>query len=298
MDCMNFYIPDFFGFYRQNLEIIRLMKECPKLFQACRVAAIYGCFPGMIWNGGRINNRNTIDLEECKAIIDQFNIMGVALRFTCTNLLLEQRHLYDPYCNEILEYANRSGMNEILVATDRMEEYARRNFPNCKLISSTTKCIKDFGELEKELEKDYYLVVPDFSFNNTEQLYHISHPEKCEILLNDTCMMECTDRKTDYASLSYHNLGYKEEPNEFKLCPAGCRFNQYKKVSTFENIHQNPASVTAEALYTTYKEHGFRHAKIVGRGGDMVKCIEALAYYLALPEHRWEVFSRIWNGIL
>jgi collagenase-like PrtC family protease len=61
------------------------------------------------------------------------------LRFTFSNSLLEEKHIYDTYCNLIMEEAD-TGNNEVIVNSPILEQYLRENYPNYKYISSTTKC--------------------------------------------------------------------------------------------------------------------------------------------------------------
>ena len=53
---MNFYLPDFYNKFQLNYTIITLFQSQPEYFnENIHIGAIYGSFPGMIWNGGRLN---------------------------------------------------------------------------------------------------------------------------------------------------------------------------------------------------------------------------------------------------
>ena len=56
--------------------------------------------------------------------------------------------------------------NEVLVNTELFENFMREKYPEFELVSSTTKRINNIDQLNKELEKDYKLVVIDYDFNN------------------------------------------------------------------------------------------------------------------------------------
>ena len=99
---LNFYLPDFYN----NAVLINflddLMKHAPQWFyDDVRIGAVYGCFPGAIWNGGRvvwgIEHRETI-----AKMIKQYNDRGIAVRYTFTNPLIEEKHVNDLYCNMLL----------------------------------------------------------------------------------------------------------------------------------------------------------------------------------------------------
>jgi hypothetical protein len=52
---INFYLPDFYYKKDLNLELILLLKEHPEYFyDNINIGAVYGVFPGSIWNGGRL----------------------------------------------------------------------------------------------------------------------------------------------------------------------------------------------------------------------------------------------------
>ena len=163
------HLPGFYVFFYMNQIIIKLMKDYPEKFREnYRIGSVYGTFPGAIWNGGRavFGLASKGDMEK---IISTYNRMDVPVRFTWTNSLLQQEHLQDTYCNLIMRLAD-NGKNQVLVNTQLLEDYLRRKYPDFAYISSTTKRITTLEELERELEKDYLLVVLDYDLNHSEEV--------------------------------------------------------------------------------------------------------------------------------
>ena len=161
------HLPGFCYFRLLNQVIINLMKDYPEKFRdGYRSGSVYGTFPGAIWNGGRavfgITGKN--DIEN---ILKIYNSRGIPVRFTWTNSLIEEKHLQDTYCNLIMRMAD-NGLNQVLVNTPVLEEYIRREYPDFKLISSTTKRITGVDGVLEELQKDYFLVVLDYDLNHNE----------------------------------------------------------------------------------------------------------------------------------
>ena len=78
------------------------MKDYPDKFREnYKIGSVYGTFPGAIWNGGRA----VFGLAQKKDIISTLNIYNsrnIPVRFTWTNSLLEEKHVYDTYCNLIM----------------------------------------------------------------------------------------------------------------------------------------------------------------------------------------------------
>ena len=142
-----------------------------------------------------------VGISEVQNIYNEFNSLGIPIRFTHTNSLIGTNHLGDFKANLFTSMAD-NGMNEILVNSECLEEYLRKAFPNFKYISSTTKCLLSDDEIEKESEK-YYLTVLDYRKNiNKDYLYGLKNPEKYEILLNAYCNPNCPRREEHYLQLS------------------------------------------------------------------------------------------------
>ena len=156
---INFYLPDFYFKHDLNIEFITIFKEHPEYFyDNVEIGSIYGSFPSAIWNGGRVMHGMCLS-EKINNIISNFNNLDMPLRFTFTNSLLEEKHIYDTYCNLIMEYAN-NGKNEVLTNSIILENYLRENYPNFKYIASTTQGLRDIDKINKACDK-YDLVVTD-----------------------------------------------------------------------------------------------------------------------------------------
>lgn len=283
---LNFYLPDFYN----NAVLINflddLMKHAPQWFyDDVRIGAVYGCFPGAIWNGGRV----IWGLEHREAVakmIKQYNDRGIAVRYTFTNPLIEEKHVNDLYCNMLLELAD-NGMNEVIVNTQALEDYVRANYPSFKLISSTTKCLENMDAIRAELNKDYYLVVTDSSLNNTDELFSLEPKDKIEVLVNHYCQDHCPRRQAHYnaighAQLEFTNLDFPE-----------CKFT----ARSFYGIMENRSFITTDLLFGKYKEAGFKHFKVDGRAHAVRNVVDSFLYYLAKPEYRDRVRLYIYQQV-
>ena len=134
-----FIVPEFYKLKNVWTFILKLQKSHPILFIPNRkIYSIYGSFPNMIWNGGRVCVADEdISEDEIRETFELYTSYNVCLSLTMTNLVLEEKHLSDKYCNKILEIANTERYNtECIVAKDLMEEYIRSKFPNIKINKS------------------------------------------------------------------------------------------------------------------------------------------------------------------
>ena len=147
------------------------------------------------------------DCDNIEATIKEFNDMGVPIRYTFTNCLLESTHVYDAYCNLCMKLAN-NGMNEVLINSAELEEYLRNKYPDFKYILSTTKCIRDVDAINDACDK-YDLVVIDYRDNRNQMfLDTLNQKEKIEILINAYCSPTCTKRYQHYEDLSSKQLNF------------------------------------------------------------------------------------------
>ncbi len=271
----HFYLPDFYVQCKLILFFYEIMHQRPEyFFENAEISAVYGCFPGSLWNGGR-DVIGSATRDEILYVIDEFNSRGIAVRYTYTNPLLEEKHLYDTFCNLTLKLSD-NGRNEVLVNSPLLEEYIRKEYPDMTLLSSTTKCLNTEKAIRSELEKDYSLVVLDSAWNNTDELFALPHHEKIELLVNHYCQDNCPRRKAHYEEIGRSQLEFRE--TEFEPCPYIRR--------NFYEVMENRSFITTDLLYGKYMENGFCHFKLDGRGFHRFKVMESFIYFFVRPEYR------------
>lgn len=273
-EYINIFLPGFYENFRLIIFLHDWMENEPEIFNDnMKISAAYGCFPGNIWNGGRVI-KGFASKEDILYAVQEYNSRGIAIRFTYTNPCIERIHLFDTYCNLCLNLAD-NGHNEVLVNSDLLEEFIRGAYPNYKFISSTTKCLNNTDAIKKELEKDYYLVVLDSALNNSDLLFSLPHKEKIELIVNHYCADNCPRRKEHYTLVGQAQL-------EFSSLDFPCE--NIKR--SFQEIQANKSFISTELIYDKYINAGFRNFKLDGRGFKKSKVIESFAYYLAKPEYR------------
>lgn len=283
------HLPGLCYFRLLNHALFNLMQQYPDKFrEGYKIGSVYGTFPGAVWNGGRsvfgISPRS--DVEK---VVKSYNDRGIPARFTWTNSLLEEKHVYDTYCNMIMQVAD-NGMNQVLVNRECLEEYLRKEYPNYKVISSTTKRMTDLEGLKEELQKDYYLVVLDYDLNHDEKVLSELQPyaDRIEILVNEICYPNCPKRAEHYrdesrAQLEYDILSKFQCPN--KATPR-----------VFEECKKRPAFISNEQI-GEYIEKGYVNFKIVGRGLPLEFVKDSYLYFLVKDEER-EFIREKMNALL
>lgn len=279
-DTVYFYLPSFYSWYSLNYGLIQLLDTKPEYFYNIKIGAIYGHFPGQIWNGGRFLQATKPDIDNILLTVKNFNDLGVPVRFTYTNCLIKEEHLDDIYCNFVAKNCE-NGMNEILCNSEILENYLRKKYPNYKFILSTTKGINGIDKLN-ELSDKYMLMVPDYKLNNDwDSLVRIKDKGKIETLLNSYCAPDCPLRALHYEHIAKSNLN----PDEFFANEWLCPHPQ----PDFWEVLESPLSVKNEDLYGKYYDMGFRHFKIEGRSEHLADVVDSYVYYMVKPEWRDKV---------
>jgi len=285
-----FHLPGLFEFYELYRLFLPLFREHREYFYPwCELGSVYGAPAGCLWGGGRIEN-GTAAPEEVLELLREY---GISARLTFSNSLLREEQLGDRQCNRLCElFAGSEGPeNGVIVHSELLAEYLRREYPGLYLVSSTTKVLTAFSDLRAELQREAFrFVVPDFRLNRQlGELGQLSpaEKEKVEFLCNECCWFGCTDRKACYESVSRRSLG---ETCEEHICRAPYGNEGYK----FSRAMENPGFIGVKDIRETYMPMGFSNFKIEGRGLGSAMVLELLLYYLVKPEYQIHVREHIY----
>lgn len=281
-----FHIPGFFEYYNINKELILLMEAHPEFFyDNIKIGSVYGSFPSAIWNGGRMFFGFCFK-EDMEKIVEFYNSHNIPLRFTFTNSLIEEKHLYDTYCNLIMNIGN-NGFNQVLVNSYLLENYIRMNYPKYKIVSSTTKRIKDKAKINEEIEKNYHLVVLDYDLNHDFQyLKTIKKPEKVELLLDELCEENCPFRKKHYESFSSAQINFSKKNN------FSCPFIK-NDILSLDQVKNRKSFISINEIFDKYCKIGYNNFKLIGRANSINFVIDSYIYYFVREEYKELVRLRL-----
>ena len=278
---------EFIDFYRAFLPLYRERRDW--FYDWCEIGSIYGAPADCLWGGGRVGFGE--DRPEDAAVLTAE--YGTSARLTFSNSLLRPQHLADRRCNALCALFENSGavQNGVILASDLLLEHLRKHYPGFYFVSSTTKVLRDFSLLEKELERpEFRFVVPDFRLNRAFDRME-SLPEdkkrKLEFLCNECCWFDCPDRKACYENVSRKNLG-EDVPDHVCLSPSA------KRGYRFSDAMANPGFIGVEDIQNIYLPMGFSHFKIEGRSLGSALLLEFLLYYLTKPEYQLKVREELY----
>ena len=183
------------------------------------------------------------------------------------------------------------GDNGVIVHSDLLLDYLKKTYSELYFVSSTTKVLTDFRDLENELNRDEFLyVVPDFRLNKSfEKLNRLPDEQKnkVEFLCNECCWFGCYDRKACYENVSRKCLG-EDCPDHVCVAPDGNEGYRFSKSM------ENPAFIGIEDIQNIYVPMGFSNFKLEGRGLGSAMVLEFLLYYMTKPQYQLHVREAIY----
>lgn len=284
-----YHLPGLFEFYELYRVFLPLFRKHRDWFyEESEIGSIYGAPSDCLWGGGRVED-GECNPREVLALLEEY---GISARLTFSNSLLEEKHLADARCNALCSLFEKSGVpNGVIVHSELLTAYLRKNYPGLYLVSSTTKVLTDFEQLRAETERaEFRYVVPDFRLNKAfAQLNTLTdaQKDKTEFLCNECCWFGCKDRKKCYEAVSRKNLGLDGMEHH---CTAPGAQNGYR----FSEAMKNPGFIRTEEIRSTYLPMGFTNFKIEGRGLGSALILEFLLYYLTKPDFQINVREEIY----
>ena len=285
-----YHLPGLFEFYELYSMFLPLFCEHREYFYDwCEIGSIYGAPEDCIWGGGRTSFGD----HDPKEVFAQMQEYGISARLTFSNSMLTKEHLLDRKCNALCRlFEKKDGVrNGVIIYSDLLLEYLKRNYPGFYFVSSTTKVLTDFQEcLQEIMRKDFLFVVPDFRLNKAfDQWNRLSDEQKgkVEFLCNECCWFGCKERKQCYETVSRKNLG-ENCPEHYCAAPDG------KEGYRFSRAMENPGFIGVEDIKNIYLPMGFSNFKIEGRGLGSALILEFLLYYMTKPEYHLKVRETIY----
>ncbi len=285
-----YHLPGLFEFYEFYKVLLPLFKNHREYFYDwCEIGSIYGAPADCLWGGGRVGFGD----EQATDVIKLMKEYGISSRLTFSNSLIREEHLTDKKCNRLCELFERTGevKNGVIIYSDLLLEYIKKNYPEYYFVSSTTKVLTDFDDLKAELHRDdFKYVVPDFRLNKKlEQLNALTETQKdkVEFLCNECCSFGCTDRKACYENVSRKSLG---EDCEDHVCTSPKAARGYR----FSDAMTNPGFISVDDIQNIYMPAGFSNFKIEGRSLGSAIVLEFILYYMVKPEYQLLVREEIY----
>ena len=177
-----YHLPGLFEFYELYKVFLPLFREHREYFYDwCDIGSVYGAPADCIWGGGRAGFGD----DDAKKVLDLMKGYGISARLTFSNSLLREEHLLDKKCNALCRLFEETGdiQKGVIIHSDLLLEYLKKNYPNLYFVSSTTKVLTNFQDFLKEVKREEFrYVVTDFRLNKSfEQLNTLTQTEKDKV---------------------------------------------------------------------------------------------------------------------
>ena len=284
-----YHLPGLFEFYDLYRAFLPLYRDHREYFYDwCEIGSIYGAPQDSLWGGGRVGFGDASPRD----VVSLMEEYGISARLTFSNSLLTQEHLSDKRCNSLCElFAKGSTPNGIIICSDILIDYIKKNYPSFYLVSSTTKVITDFELFKNELDREEFrFVVPDFRLN--KEIHKLrsltdTQKQKVEFLCNECCSFDCSARKKCYENVSRKSLGEDVEDHR-------CISPDAAKGYRFSEAMKNPGFIGISDITDIYLPMGFDNFKIEGRSLGSAVILEFLLYYMSRPEYQLKVREEIY----
>ena len=285
-----YHLPGLFEFYELYRVFLPLFREHREYFYDwCEIGSIYGAPGDCLWGGGRVGFGDQKPEDVAKLMREY----GISARLTFSNSLLRKEHLADLKCNALCALFEKNGPaeNGVILCSDLLLDYLREKYPGFYFVSSTTKVLTEFRQLEAELDREAFrYVVPDFRLNKVLGRLNALPDEKkrkVEFLCNECCRFDCRDRKACYENVSRKSLG---EDCADHICTSPNAARGYR----FSDAMKNPGFIGIDDIQNVYLPNGFSHFKIEGRSLGSAVILEFLLYYMTKPEYQLLVREEIY----
>lgn len=279
-------LPDFDLGERCYGMIVHMKREHPEAFyEDCRIASVFGCFRGAIWNGGSVFIGGSATRDRVQSIIDYYNYeLGLPIRFTFTNSLITQEQCYDTYCNMIAE-CGHNGRNEILVVFPTLENYLREKYPNYKYCRSI---IAAENQPYNDDPKYGLTVMQRIKNNDWEYLDKIPQDvrHKIEFLCTDPCPDNCPRLYTHYRAYARATIDMKLNDG------CACIMNQTQGPWVNHYAKTQKTYITRDQIVNEYVPRNFSQFKISGRGNIPAFVFHTIEY-MVKPEYWHDVAIQI-----
>ena len=254
-------------------------------YNNCNLFSVYGTFPGTIWNGGRslANYFPKMNKKQIEERIKFFNDKNIKVHLTFTNNMLEEQHLNDKYCNDILDIADNNKDNCIIIGSELLKNYIKKNHPNLKLSASIT-IGNDFNIFKNRLNQDYDYVVcyPKKSILRYLNTLNQSDIERVEVLLSTSCA-NCPRVLQHSTFDSINNLNQNFE-TLYKCYYAS------NPVIPLDPEDENNIMSVEQCLAL-----GVNKFKYNGRGENVRVNLQNNVERLVKPEYQKEIFEELWK---
>lgn len=165
------------------------------------------------WSGGRILKYNK---KFSESIIRYYNNTGKKVFIALSNHYVDTQ---DSDGIKMLEFLDTTN-NGVILCNPELKALIDSKYPDIETIYSITGHPNDSNAFLhcKELEGSYNLIVPRFEWIFNPEFLAIANTSKYEVMLNDTCVLNCKHWNDHFRAISKSNAMVLEGLDETQEC--------------------------------------------------------------------------------
>jgi hypothetical protein len=246
---------------------------------------VYGA-PRCAWAGGRPSAVN-LELDEAgvRRYFEAYKQVGTTCALTISRIEVDKSLLSDPYCNMLLDLLDEYD-GEAILFDDDLAEYVRKTHPGIRRIGSLNKAMSDYkdnfaghkseGAYYRDYLELYDEVVIRCEFASDDELLESVSDvsDRCEIIVNQFCMNDCTQVYRHVKAIEDWNHGNHAGQ------PQGCFHLEALKDMDYRLCHN---LFMSESRINYLVDHGFTKLKLAGRNSPLPKFLDMVSQYVFEP---------------
>lgn len=285
--------------------LLRIKLISDKIVHSDFVFELYDSYPGTVWNGGRpTSTKPTLSLDDFMRNVEVLNRNGVGFNFTFSNLLLDEIHLDDERGNLLLERFH-NGQNGVIAGSDVLAEYIRKTYPQYRLKNTLTHYRRDRDYYKRARDLYDILILPP-ALNNQFGFIEELGPERVEILVNETCHMNCPFSVEHYRKISEYNLSLGENASLLSELQSYCKKHHSQRLwpMSAEELRKNLiGTFTAPDEVDRLAELGVSRFKLrsrisIGGANDNIACDISTFIFNRLKSNEIKDMTHFFSTIL
>lgn len=279
------HAPNFWGFEKFYWDLVRNTPNWMKR-PGFSLGHAYGCFPGMIWNGGR--PQNPAQLQDLTKTVEReiagYAKLGIQLELTCNNISLLPEDFQDSYCNEIARIWNEHELT-MIVALPEFADYIRLTYPRIKLKRSCVNQAKPW-----DLDGYSTCVLDQFQGGNEKLLLSIPHAlrSKIELVANIECVDNCPQFQAHHRTMS--DLQRFGRSDTWFQCPL---LDKFQIALPMYHAKRNRHYISPERALEL-EAWGYQDFKLVSRC-YLGQAINSTVDYIIKPEFKDDAIARAYQ---
>lgn len=260
------FLPEFYKLQSMWLKLIDEDNSC--FNDNVEIKGIYGSFPNMDWNGGRVClAKKDVTLDEVKNCFEEYSKRNIELTLCLSNNCLSKKDYQNEYCNQICKIASKFNAR-CNVVDKEFSIYLKENYPEIK---QNRSIICNYFNSNPNV--DGYVIVNSRYNHDFNYLSKLENKNNCILHANERCFVNCP-RIEHYTVISRAQL---ERGHESYVCHNEC----------------NKTTCISYNQANEYLDIGINKFKFNDRQlSEISDTLEDIFNWLIKPQHKPELYKK------